>query len=79
MEALYYLAVLVVSALVASALAPKPPAPKPASLEDFDVPRAEEGRPIPVVFGTVTVTGPNVLWYGNLSSEPIRRRGGKKG
>jgi len=33
---------------------------------------AEEGRPIPVVFGTVTITGANVLWYGNLRSTKIK-------
>jgi hypothetical protein len=31
-----------------------------------------------VIFGTVTVTGPNVLWYGNLRVEPIKKAGGKK-
>jgi hypothetical protein len=72
------LAILVVSALVSYALAPKPPQPKPAALSDFDVPTADEGRPIPVVFGTVTVTGPNVIWYGDLGVEAIRKKGGKK-
>lgn len=72
------LLLLVVTNLIAAALAPKPPKPKPAALEDFDVPVAEEGRPIPVVFGTVTITGPNVLWYGDLSSQPIKSSGGKK-
>jgi hypothetical protein len=69
---------LVVTNLIASALAPKPPKPKPASLKDFDVPVTEEGRPIPVVFGTVTITGANVLWYGNLKSKAIKSSGGKK-
>ena len=69
---------LVVSAFISAALAPKPPAPKPASIKDFDVPVAEEGRPIPVVFGTVTITGSNVLWYGDLRSTPIQSKGGKK-
>lgn len=68
------LAVLVVSV----ALAPKPPTQPPAALEDFSVPVAEEGRPIPVVFGTVTITGSNVLWYGDLRSTPIKSKGGKK-
>ncbi len=63
---------------MSAALAPKPPQPKPAALADFDVPVAEEGRPIPVVFGTVTLTGPNVLWYGDLRSTPITSKGGKK-
>jgi hypothetical protein len=77
-EILAYVAILIVSAFVVSALAPRPPAPKPAALEDFDVPTAEQGRPIPVIFGTVTVTGPNVIWYGNLRTEAIKQKGGKK-
>lgn len=70
--------ILVISAIISYALAPKPPTPSPASLEDFDAPVAEEGRPIPVVFGTVTLTGANVLWYGDLSTSPITSSGGKK-
>ena len=62
MDIVYYIVALIVSSLISYALAPKPPTPKPASITDFDVPVAEEGRPIPVVFGTVTLTGPNVLW-----------------
>lgn len=69
---------VLVTNFIAAALAPKPPAPKPAALEDFDVPVAEEGRPIPVVFGTVTITGANVLWYGDLRSTAIKSKGGKK-
>jgi hypothetical protein len=72
------LLLLVVSNLILAALAPKPPKPKPASLSDFDVPVAEEGRPIPVVFGTVTITGANVLWYGDLRSKAIKSKSGKK-
>jgi hypothetical protein len=71
------LLLLVVSNLILAALAPKPPKPKPASLSDFDVPVAEEGRPIPVVFGTVTITGANVLWYGDLRSKAIKSKSGK--
>ena len=50
---MWYLVVIVVAALVSVALAPKPLEPKPASQSDVDAPTAEEGRPIPVVFGTV--------------------------
>lgn len=78
MEIFTYLAILIIATFVAVALAPKPPIPKPASLADFAVPTADEGRPIPVVFGTVTVTGSNVIWYGNLTSEAITKEGGKK-
>lgn len=72
------LALLVVSYFISAALAPKPPVPKPAAIEDFDVPVAEQGRPVPVVFGTVTLTGANVLWYGDLRTTPIQEKGGKK-
>ena len=45
---------------ISYALSPKPKidAPKAAGLDDFDLPTAEEGRPIPVVFGTVLLRGP---------------------
>ena len=72
------LIVLAVSYIVSAALAPKPPVPKPAAMEDFDIPVAEQGRPVPVVFGTVLITGANILWYGDLRTTPIKSSGGKK-
>ena len=33
---------------------------------------------LPVVFGTVLLRGANVVWYGDLEAEPIRKKGGKK-
>ena len=70
---------LLLSAL-SYALAPRPKVEKPqaASLDDFSLPTAEEGRPIPVVFGTVLITGPNVVWAGDLKADPIMKKGGKK-
>lgn len=53
-------------------LAPKPQNAKPASLEDFDIPTAEEGIEIPVVFGTVNIRNPNVMWYGDFDSDAIK-------
>lgn len=73
-----YLVVLLVSTVISVALQPKPQAPKAALLEDFEIPTAEQGRPIPVVFGTKRVTGPNVLDYGGLTTEAIRKKSGKK-
>lgn len=78
MNFVFQLALLVISYFVSAALAPKPPKPKPAALEDFDIPVAEQGRPVPVVFGTVLITGPNVLWYGDLRTTAITEKGGKK-
>lgn len=68
-----YVVYLIIAVVVSVALAPKPPSPRPASLEDFDLPTAEEGRPVPVVFGTVRITGPNVLWYGDLGTKKIKK------
>ena len=45
-------------------LAPKPKQAKPAAATEMENPTADAGRPIPVVFGTVTIKGPNFLWYG---------------
>lgn len=48
-------------------LAPKIKTPKPEAAKDLENPTAEAGRPIPVVFGTITVKGLNLLWYGEKS------------
>ncbi len=54
------------------ALTPKPPNAKPKSLDDFQAPTAEEGREIPVIFGTDDVNDPNVTWYGDLKRSAIK-------
>jgi predicted phage tail protein len=53
--------------VVAYLLAPKPKTPKPDAARDLEDPTAEAGRPIPVVFGTITVKGGNILWFGEKS------------
>lgn len=73
--AVYYFIYYVIVLIISIALAPKPPKPKPAALEDFDIPIAEENRPIPVVFGKVLITGPNVTWYGDLGTKKIKKSG----
>lgn len=78
MNFIVQLVIMIVAALIQAALAPKPPVPKPASISDFDIPTAEEGRAIPVVFGEVLVRGANVVWYGDLYASPIKSGGGKK-
>jgi hypothetical protein len=47
-------------------------------LDDFDVPRAEQGTPIGVVFGTVIIKAPTLAWWGDLSTEPIKTKQSKK-
>lgn len=46
--------------------------PKAAGLEDFSFPTAAE-RPIQVLAGTRRISGPNVLWYGDLKTSPIKK------
>ena len=68
----------IITAVISAALAPKPPKPKAAGLGDFQVPTAEDGREIPVLFGTRDITGPNVVWYGDLKTKAVKAKGGKK-
>jgi hypothetical protein len=49
---------------------------KPSALGEFDAPTAEEGRCLPVIFGTVLLKAPNVTSYGDLSSIPLKKGGG---
>lgn len=73
-------AVVFVAALVVgfTMAVPKPQSAPPAGLGDFTVPTAEDGREIPVVFGTRDIAGPNVVWYGDFMTVPVQKSGGKK-
>jgi hypothetical protein len=52
---------------------------KPGSIGDKDMPIASQSSPVPVIFGTVHLTQPNVVWWGNLAISAIRKSsGGKK-
>ena len=63
----WFLALLIGLALniIAYLLMPRPKTDKPEAAKDLEDPTAEAGRPIPVVFGTITVKGLNVLWFGD--------------
>lgn len=74
----WYAVAWVVAFVVAVSMIPKPQDPTPASFEDLEAPTAEEGRDIPVLFGTRDISGPNVVWYGDLKVEAVRKKGGKK-
>lgn len=62
--------------VIGELLRPKPKfeSPKPNSLGDFNFPTAQEGRTIPVGWGTFKCEGPNVTWYGDLSVEAIKQK-----
>lgn len=54
--------------LVKEFLLPKPEFEnaKPAGLGDFQFPTATQGRVVPLIWGTQKLSGPNVIWYGDL-------------
>ena len=64
--------------IVAYLIMPKPKQPKPEAAKDMDNPTAESGRALPVVFGTITVKGGNLLWWGEkVLREYEKGKGGK--
>lgn len=69
--------VLSVVSVAYAIFGPKPKVPD-ATVQTGQAPTAQEGRPIPVVFGTVLVRDPNIVYYGDLYTRPIKSSGGKK-
>ena len=63
---------------IAALLGPKAEGPKPATLEDFDIPKAEEGDEYGKIFGTPMIRDPQVADYGDLRTQAIKASGGKK-
>lgn len=68
---LVQLAVTVTLMVIAYIIMPKPKPQKP-EVRDLQNPTADAGRPIPVVFGTKTVKGVNVLWYGEKTTHQYK-------
>lgn len=56
---------------VVAALAPKPQVGLQA--QTVTAPTAQEGRPIPVLFGTRDIDGLNCTWYGHITTSAIKR------
>lgn len=57
-------------------LKPKPQTEnaRPSDLGDFSFPTATEGRPVPIIFGTVKLSAPNVIWFGDLRQTAIKEK-----
>lgn len=72
----------IVIAVISYVLRPKPPQPIQAiAAVSLDHPEPQEGQSIYVVFGTRDIKSTNLVWYGNMSTEAIKRStggGGKK-
>lgn len=64
------------SILTALLAKPKIESARPSGLDDFQVPTATEGRAVPIFVGKVKFAGPNVTWYGDLTTEAIREKVG---
>lgn len=73
-----YFAVSIALAGLSYLLMPKPQAPSPAAADKFDIPTAQAGESIPVLFGTRDIKGANVVWYGDIKTVAIKSKGGKK-
>jgi hypothetical protein len=76
-----YIVLWVVSAVLSWALAPRPEFrdAQPGQIGDKELPIASADAPIPVLFGTRVLSQPNVVWWGEVRVEPIKRdAGGKK-
>lgn len=43
------------------------------TFDQFSIPRATEGDPWPVVYGTVKLTSPLVIWSGGFRASPIKK------
>lgn len=50
--------------------------PDAAKLEDLSVPEVSEVKSIAIGYGTYKQKSPNLIWYGNLSTRPIKVDGG---
>jgi len=68
---------LFVVTLILSELLKKPPRienARPSDLGDFGFPTATEGRVVPIFFGTCLLSGPNVVWSGDLRPQAITEK-----
>src|SRR6218665_2084530 len=54
--------------LAVTLLAPKPQVEnaRASNLGDFQFPRADEGDPVPLFWGTIRLKAPNTIWYGDF-------------
>ena len=75
-EWIYY-AVMLVAMAYTLTHQPKTPQPVALTLDDVKAPVAEIGKEIPVLFGEREIEAPNVLWYGDLRTEPVKSSSGK--
>ena len=74
----FFIALFVATIVLSIALAPKPMTQKPPGIGEVEGPTAEEGRELAVLFGTRDIPSANNVWYGNIKTVAIKKKGGKK-
>lgn len=74
---MWFFVITLVALVVGYALVPKPKSQN-AEVGTVEAPTATEGLEIPVLFGTRLIKGPNVVWYGDIKTVAIKKKGGKK-
>lgn len=75
---MFQLMLFILMSVVQAYLAPKPNVTnaKPSGLDEFDIPTAQSGRAVPVVYGTRKIDGANCVWYGDLGTQAITKSSG---
>lgn len=64
--------VMLVLMLIMDLTRPVPAPPAKPGLGDFTAPTAEQDRAIPVFWGQPWLSGPNLVWYGDLRTKKIQ-------
>lgn len=62
---IYEIAKAVIFYAISYALTPRPDSPSLAGSAELKAPTASIGRPLPKLFGTITIKSCNILWHGN--------------
>lgn len=71
--------VSLVMMVISSALQPRAQnTQKTPEAGNLDVPSADEGGSVKVIFGTCMTKNSNVTWYGDAGTTPIKSSGGGK-
>lgn len=68
------LVVMIIINILVYVLSPKPKQQKPLAAQDLEEPTADAGRPVPKVWGTLTVKSINVLWFGEKNVREYKIR-----
>jgi hypothetical protein len=72
------IAIWIAILIIGVAIAPKPKSSTPTPGEPDGIATAEAGKAIPVLFGTRLIQAPNVVWWGDVATNPIQSSSGKK-